>query len=241
MGSANALAHSKIYAWATEGMMMKQNAIASLMRQDFTGATKHQRVNVCRSVGRSMAVCALLTRCISPIQAADALPDKSAATPAASAQKPDYTPKGRQMERYQAFARQTELPAITTTNNTTLEVGGTVKTDLARLPQLSIQEKEALAGQFRIPTAVIGKVVERAANRPQPDAAQLAKDLRTAAVDYRFLQGEWQRYNPPAEGGMIKTNALQALQGGDLSKAWELYDALPRPAPPAILRVISAP
>src|ERR1035437_549267 len=222
-------------------MMMKQNVIASLVRPDFTGATKHRRVNVCRLVGRCMGVCAPLARCISPIQAADALPDKSAATPAASTQKPDYTPKGRQMERYQAFARQTELPAITTTNNTTLEVGGTVKTDLARLPQLSIHEKEALAGQFRIPTPVIDKIVERAANRSQPDAAQFVRDLRTAVVDYRFLQGEWQRYNPPAEGGMIKTNALQALQGGDLSKAWELYDGLPRPASPANLRVISAP
>ena len=194
--------------------MMKQNTIARLVRPDFTGATKHQRVNVCRLIGRRMAVCALLARCISPIQAADALPDKSAATPAASTQKPDYMPKGRQMERYQAFARQTEL---------------------------SIQEKEALAGQFRIPTPVIDKIVERAANRSQPDAAQLVRDLRTAVVDYRFLQGEWQRYNPPAEGGMIKTNALQALQDGDLSKAWELYDGLPRPASPANLRVISAP
>jgi hypothetical protein len=77
--------------------------------------------------------------------------------------------------------------------------------------------------------------------RTLPDVTQLAQDLRTAAVDYRFLQGEWQRYNPPAEGGIIKTHALQALQGGDLGKAWELYDGLPRPASPADLRVINAP
>jgi hypothetical protein len=76
MGSANAPAHSEIHAWATEGMMMKQNAIASLVRPDITGATKHQRVKVCRLVGHSVAVCALIARCISPIQAADALPDK---------------------------------------------------------------------------------------------------------------------------------------------------------------------
>ena len=133
------------------------------------------------------------------------------------------------------------MPVITVADKATLEVGGTVKTDLNRLAQLSSQEKEALAGPFGVPAGVIGKVAERAANNPPPNAAQLARDIRTAVVDYRFLQREWERYNPPTEGQKIKADALQTLQGGDLSKAWELYDGLPRPAPPGNLRIVSQP
>ena len=40
------------------------------------------------------------------------------------------------MERYKAFARQAPMPVIITTEKTTIEVGGTVKTDLSRLAEL---------------------------------------------------------------------------------------------------------
>jgi hypothetical protein len=55
------------------------------------------------------------------------------------------------------------------------------------------------------------------------------------------LQGEWGRYHPPAESQKVKADALAALQAGDISKAWELYDGLERPAPPSNLRIISQP
>jgi hypothetical protein len=194
--------------------------------------TVHDRAKVCLLAVRSIAICALVTQGLNMAQAADAVPVKEPGTQTTLALKPAYTPKGCQMERYKAFARQAELPAITVTNKTTLEVGGTVKTDLHRLAQLSIQEKEALAGQFGVPAGVIGKVAERSANNPLPNAKLLAQDLRTAVVDYRFLQGEWGRYNPPAEGQKLKADALQAPQTGDISKAWELYDGLQKPAPP---------
>jgi hypothetical protein len=217
-----------------------------LMRRDLTITLRHSGSSNLAATRRAapwrlaisrIVACAILAQCLGPAQAADAL----SGTEPPLAQKRDYMPKGRQMERYKAFARQAEMPAITVANKTTLEVDGTVKTDLARLAQLSIQEKEALTTQLGVPAAVIGKVVERAAHSPQPDAAQLAQDIRTAVVDYRFLQGEWKRYNPPAEGLMIKTNALQALQSGDISTAWELYDGLQRPAPPGNLRIVSQP
>ena len=220
---------------------MKQSRIISLMRPGFTGMAVHHRAKVCLLAIRSMAVCALVTQCLNPVRAADALPVKESGTQTTPAQKPVYTPQGRQMERYKAFARQAEMPAITVTNKATLEVGGTIKADLNRLAQLSTQEKEALAGQFGVPAGVIGKVAERMATNAPPDAARFAQDLRTAVVDYRFLQGEWKRYNPPAEGQKVKADALQALKVGDINRAWELYDGLQRPAPPGNLRILGQP
>lgn len=222
-------------------MLIVRNKNAGHWGPRVAGAAAHRWVNVCRLASRNLAVCALLTQWRSPGQAADGLPAKEAVIPAASPQAPPYLPKGYRMERYKAFARQAELPAITITNETTLDVGSSVKTDVTRLAQLSIQEMEALAEQFGVPVGVIGKVVQRAGNRPEPDAVQLARDIRTAVVDYRFLQGEWKRYHPPAECLNIKTNAVQALQVGDLSKAWQLYDGLQRPAPPGNLRIIASP
>jgi hypothetical protein len=220
---------------------MKRIQIASVMRPGFTGMTVNQRVNVFLLAIRSIVFCAIVAPCLTPAWADDALPAKQPADHAAQAQTPAYTPQGYQMERYKAFARQAPMPVIIATEKTTIEVGGTVKADLSRLAQLSSQEKEALAGQFGVPARVIDKVAERAASNPSPSAAQLAQDLRTAVVDYRFLLGEWTRYNPPAEGQQLKAAALQALQSGDISKAWELYDGLQRPAAPGNLRVVAGP
>ena len=216
--------------------MMKQMRIAVLKRRELASLAVNRGIDLYLLAIRSIAVCAILTPCLTPARAADALPVKEPGTQTITAQKSAYTPKGCQMERYKAFARQAELPTITATDKTTLEIGGTVKTDLKRLAQLSIQDSEALAGQFGVPAGVIGKVAERAVNNPPLDAAQLAQDLRTAVVDYRFLQGEWKRYNPPPEGQKIKADALQALQTGDISKAWELYDGLQKPPAPSIAR-----
>jgi len=145
------------------------------------------------------------------------------------------------MERYKAFVRQAETPAIQVAGKTTLEVGGTVKTDLNRLARLSDPDQETLAGQFGVPAGVIAKVAEHAAENPPGDAAQAAQRLRTAVIDYRFLRGEWERYNPPTEGQKVKADALEALQAGDISRAWELYDGLQRPAPPGSLRIVAQP
>ncbi|HOX56421.1 MAG TPA: hypothetical protein P5205_06945 [Candidatus Paceibacterota bacterium] len=153
------------------------------------------------------------------------------------------------MRRYQAFARQAQLAPITVTSETTLEVGGTVKTDITRFPQLSARETEILAGKFEVPAGVIAEVARSLSDNPQPRAAQLAHELRTAVVDYRFLQSEWGRYRPPLEGQQVKTAALDALESGDIAKAWTLYDALDkpqapavsRPAPPGNLRIVTGP
>lgn len=220
---------------------MNQNEISSLMRSGSTGMVASRWVNLCLLAVRSMAAYALISQCPDAARAADALTVTEPGTQTAPDQKAAYTPKGRQMERYKAFARQAEMPAITITNTTVLDVGGAVKTDLKRLGQLSGSENAALARQFGVPVEVISKVIQRATNNASPGAAQLAQDIRTAVVDYRFLQGEWGRYHPPAESQKVKADALAALQAGDISKAWELYDGLERPAPHSNLRIISQP
>ena len=220
---------------------MKQNKMTSLMRPGFTGMVASRWVNLCLLAVRSMAAYALTSQCPDAARAADALPVKKSGTQTVPAQRAAYTPEGRQMERYKAFARQAEMPAITVTSTTVLDVGGVVKTDLNRLGQLSGSENAALGRQFGVPVKVINKAVQRATDNASPGAAKLAQDIRTAVVDYRFLQGEWGRYHPPAESQKVKADALAALQAGDISNAWELYDGLQRPAPPTNLRIVGQP
>ena len=113
--------------------------------------------------------------------------------------------------------------------------------DATRLAHLSTNEAEALAGQFKVPVGVINRLAQRFACSSPLAAEQLAQEIRTAVIDYRFLQIEWERYHPSAEGQKTKAAALEALQAGDIGKAWELYDALGRPSPPANLRVVAGP
>jgi hypothetical protein len=180
-------------------------------------------------------------QCLTSVRADDALPLRGPDTQPTQVQKPLYVSQGRQMKRYEAFARQAELPPITVTNNALLQVGGVVNTDATRLSHLSPQEKEALAGQFKVPVGVIDKLAQRFASSSLSAANQLAQEIRTAVIDYRFLKIEWEGYHPPAEGQKTKSAALEALQAGDISKAWELYDGLARPQPPADLRVVAQP
>ena len=188
-----------------------------------------------------LAVCAALMQCLTLVQADDALPLRVPDTQPTQVQKAAYIPQGRQMKRYEAFSRQAELPPLTVTNNAVLQVGGVVNLDATRLAHLSSQEKEALAGQFKVPVGVIDKMVQRLANSSPPSAEQFTREIRTAVIDYRFLQIEWEGYHPPAEGQKTRATALEALQVGDISKTWELYDALRRPSPPANPRVVAQP
>jgi len=209
----------------------------------------NHRRNPCLATIRNLMACAIVAHGQAPAQAEDTPATKDASRPAAAAPQPPYAPQGYQMERYKAFARQAELPVITATNQTTLEFGGGLEIDITRLAQLPIAQEQATANRFGVPTGVIDNLVQRLAKAPQPTTDQFARELRTAVVDYRFLQREWERYQPPAPGQATKTNALAALQRGELGKAWELYDGLRKPqapaisspAPPTNLRVVTGP
>ncbi len=221
--------------------MMRQNDTAVLKGPGTVGLTKAQPISRCRRIIRQLALCAAFMHCLASTQGADNLAGSKPDGQPAQARTPGYTPQACQMQRYKAFARQAELPPVAVTNGNLVTVGGVVKLDVTQLPRLTRQEQEALAARFSVPTAVITNVVQHTAGSSSPDAAQLAQDLRTAVIDYRFLQIEWDRYHPPTAGQPTKAAALAALQAGDISKAWELYDGLQRPAPPANLRVVAAP
>ena len=196
-----------------------------------TASVGPQSHSLSRPGAGRLAVCAALMQCLASAQAENVLFAKEPAAQAAWGDKTAYVPQGRQMERFKAFARQTELPPITATN-ALLTVGGAVNTDCTRLANLSSQEKQALAAQFRIPLAVIDKLVQRLASGSPPSAEQFSQELRTTVIDYRFLHTEWVRYHPPADGQPTKAAAMAALQSGDISQAWKLYDGLRRPQPP---------
>jgi hypothetical protein len=220
---------------------MKHNGTASSMRPGLIGMAMTEGFKPCLLAIRVFAAGALVVQCGSPARAADPLPVNGSAAQIVPPPKAVYAPKGRQMERYKAFARQAKIPTIAITNTVAIEVGGAVKTDLKRLGQLSDSEKAALAGQFGVPAEVVGNLMERAATNSAPDAEQVAQNVRTAVVDYKFLQREFEQYHPPTEGQKVKSDALAALQAGDVTKAWELYDGLQRPAPPSNLRIINQP
>ena len=215
---------------------MKQNRIAVMRRSGAANSRGNQSVTPRRLAVCRLMVCAAFLQCLSTARAADVLPASDRDGQPAPAQKQADAVPGRQMERYKAFVRQAGLPPITLSTNILIEVGGVVKMDVTRLGQISVQEKEALAGQFSVPVGVIDTVVQRVASNSPPAADQLVQELRTAVIDYRFLQIEWDRFHPPTEGQQTKSNALAALQAGDLARAWELYDGLARPGAPAISR-----
>jgi hypothetical protein len=145
--------------------------------------------------------------------------------------------EGRRQPSYQVFACGCTSPALTVVNATTLEVGGKQKIDVSRLDQLTTPEKETLAGRLDVPVVVIDCLLRGCTNQTPVDATGLAGKLRVTAIDYKYLLEKWTRYQPPTGGEKVKTDALRALQGGDLEKAWAMYVTLPRPAPPGGFRI----
>jgi hypothetical protein len=145
--------------------------------------------------------------------------------------------EGRRQPSYQVFACGCSAPAITVVNGTTLEIGGKQEIDVSRLDQLTTPEKETLAGRLDVPVVVIDGLLRGCTNQPPADATGLAGKLRVTAIDYKYLLEQWTQYHPPTGGEKVKTDALQALQGGDLEKAWAMYVTLPRPEPPGGFRI----
>jgi hypothetical protein len=145
--------------------------------------------------------------------------------------------EGRRQPSYQVFAYRCTSPAITVVNGTTLEVGGKQKIDVSRLDQLTTPEKQTLAGQLDVPVVVIDCLLRGCTHQTPADATGLAGKLRVTAIDYKYLLEKWTQYHPPTGGEKVKTDALLALQYGDLEKAWAIYVTLPRPDPPGGFRI----
>jgi len=122
-------------------------------------------------------------------------------------------------------------------DQTTLEVGGKQKIDVSQLDQLTTQEKETLASQFDVPVGVVDNLLKSYSKPAPADAAEVAGKLHAAVIDYKYLLARWTQYHPPTGGEQVKTDALLALQGGEMDKAWKMYIELPRPEPPTGLRI----
>ncbi len=84
---------------------------------------------------------------------------------------------------------------------------------------------------------VIDNLLESCSKQAPADAAEVAGKLRVMVIDYKYLLARWTQYHPPTGQEKVKTDALLALQGGDIDKAWKMYIALPRPDPPTGFRI----
>ena len=148
-----------------------------------------------------------------------------------------YAEQGRTQPGYGVFAHRCTAPSITVVNETTLEIGGKQKIDISRLDQLAAQEKETLAGQFDVPVGVIDCLLQGCTSQAPADATGLAGKLRVTVIDYKYLLEQWTQYLPPSGTEKVKADALQALQSGDIDKAWKMYVDLPRLKPPTGFRI----
>jgi hypothetical protein len=145
--------------------------------------------------------------------------------------------QGRTQPGYQVFAQHCSSPSIAVVNGTTLEIGGKQKIDVSRLDQLAAQEKETLAGQLDVPVGVVDTLLENFSQQAPADATEVAGKLRATVIDYKYLLERWTQYRPPTGTEKVKTDALLALRGGDMDKAWKMYIDLPRPEPPTGFRI----
>lgn len=129
------------------------------------------------------------------------------------------------------------MPALTVVDQATLDVGGRMKIDVSRLDQLNEQQKGALAEWYAVPAGVVDKFQESFTQEASSDAARAATKLHVTMIDYKYLLERWTKYLAPAGKEKIKTDALEALQVGDLDKAWKMFLDLPRPKSPTGLRI----
>ena len=143
--------------------------------------------------------------------------------------------QGHHAPSYRVFVANVSLPTMTLVTNRIFLVGDKVRLDLDSGQQKVLQQVKPLADQFGVPASLVERMVGRyATNEMRPTAA--IREMREAVTDYKYLVEKWNLYRPPAGNEKLKMDALQLLQVGDLEKAWGMYNALPRPAPPGGLR-----
>jgi hypothetical protein len=145
--------------------------------------------------------------------------------------------EGRRHPSYQVFAAQAPLPSISPIQIDTIEIGGRVKLNVGRAREFGPPQMTVLADEFEVPRALLEKFQKRWLTNPPANALQLAQDLRTTVIDYRYLKTRWTSYRPTPDGESAKEEALLALSAGDLEKAWSMYAALRKPVAPTGLRI----
>lgn len=143
----------------------------------------------------------------------------------------------RRHPAYQVFVAQMSLPAITAITNQTLSVGG-LTLGLSKADTIRLEEKNALTQRLQIPGEFFTALVQKLSANAQASGEELANQLRTSVLDYKYLSKKWAQYHPQTGGESVKTEALKCLQAADLERAWQLFMDLKKPAPPTGLKII---
>lgn len=145
----------------------------------------------------------------------------------------------RRHPAYQVFA-QAHLPTITVMDSKTLDFGGKLKLDISKADSLVAAETTALAARLEIPVDFLAALVQKLSANAQLNGEELAHQFQIAVTDYKYLSEKWARYHPPDGGEPVKLQALKCLQAADFERAWRMFIDLPKPKPPAAVRIISA-
>ena len=79
-------------------------------------------------------------------------------------------------------------------------------------------------------------LVQKLSANGRATAEELANQLRTSVLDYKYLSEKWTQYHPDAAGEPVKMEALKCLQAADLDRGWQMFIDLKKPAPPTVLK-----
>jgi hypothetical protein len=105
---------------------------------------------------------------------------------------------------------------------------------------MSDQEAKIPAAELGVPTGLVMQVAKTASEEPAVSGAEVARQLRAAVIDFRFLLAELTCYHPLPNEQAAKEAVLLALLNGDLHSVWKFYCGLPwpqAPPPPQNLRI----
>jgi hypothetical protein len=105
--------------------------------------------------------------------------------------------EGRRHPSYRVFAAQASLPPI---SPIVIDIDGRVKLDLSQVLKISSSQMTLLAEQFAVPVAVLESFQTRWLTNALSDTEQLARELRTTIIDYRYLETRWTSYHPSPRG-----------------------------------------
>jgi hypothetical protein len=143
--------------------------------------------------------------------------------------------------RYLCFSNTAILPLIQVlAADGIIRVGNLGTLHLDRLSKMSDQEAKIPAAELGVPTGLVMGVAKMASEEPGVSGAEVARQLRAAVIDFRFLLAELTCFHPSPNEQAAKEAVLLALLNGDLPSVWKFYCGLPwpqAPPPPQNLRI----
>jgi hypothetical protein len=140
--------------------------------------------------------------------------------------------------RFLSFSNTVFVPPIVVVSNEVIQVGDFRVTGLSQ----ASGNRKLVAMHLGVPVGVVARLLEDSAKDPQVQNSALAQELRGATIEFHFLLAEITGTQPSPTMQQARTDALQALLLGDLSRARDFYLTLHRPlAGPTNLRIVVGP